>query len=132
MDALLEAMGAFDNKQVEVRPSLESLQFFSYKNIVKNLKHSHSLMEEDESWDHKDILRVSQEELKQFIKFHMGKNYLERENHGWDLVIGATDLATYVYIDRIIPEVMQYLEKEHHVHDMMKRYRWREEEPANV
>ncbi|GFY11861.1 hypothetical protein TNCV_4973611 [Trichonephila clavipes] len=47
-----------DNRPVEIRPSLESLQFFSYQDIVKNLKHSHSLMEEDESWYHNDIVQV--------------------------------------------------------------------------
>ncbi|GFX92061.1 uncharacterized protein TNCV_471701 [Trichonephila clavipes] len=144
MDALPEAMGAlphffpspFDNIQVEIRPSLDSLQSFSYQDYVKNLKHSHSLLEEDENWDHSDIVRVPHDELEQFIKVHLVKDYLERENHGWYLVIGATDLATYMYLDRIIPEVMQYVGKEHHaetvVHDMMKRYRWREEDPANM
>ncbi|PRD19453.1 UNVERIFIED_CONTAM: hypothetical protein NCL1_57291 [Trichonephila clavipes] len=66
MDALPEAMGAlshffaspFDNRQVEIRSSLESLQSFSYHHIVKNLQHSHSLLEEDENWDHSDIVRV--------------------------------------------------------------------------
>ncbi|GFV95584.1 uncharacterized protein TNCV_4575851 [Trichonephila clavipes] len=87
----------FDNRQVEIRPSLESLQSFSYQNIVKNLKYSHSLLEEDENWDHSDIVRVPHDELEQFIKVHLVKDYLERENHGWDLVIGATDLATYMY-----------------------------------
>ncbi|GFS60339.1 hypothetical protein TNCV_2827861 [Trichonephila clavipes] len=53
-------------------------------------------MEEDESWDRNDIVRVPQEELEQFIKFHLLKDYLERENHGWDLVIAATDLAIYM------------------------------------
>ncbi|GFW00121.1 uncharacterized protein TNCV_3569081 [Trichonephila clavipes] len=144
MDALPEAMGAlphffaspFDNRQVEIRPSLDSLQSFSYQDIIKNLKHSHSLLEEDENWDHSDIVRVPHDELEQFIKVHLVKDYLERENHSWDLVIGATDLATYMYLDQIIPEVMQYVGKVHQsetvVHDMMKRYRWREEDPAHV
>ncbi|GFT36829.1 uncharacterized protein TNCV_174441 [Trichonephila clavipes] len=143
MDALPEAMGAlshffaspFDNRQVEIRPSLENLQSFSYQDIVKNLKHSHSLLE-DENWDHNDIVRVPHDELEQFITVHLVKDYLERENHGWDLVIGATDLATYMYLDRIIPEVMQYVGEEHQAetvaHDMIKRYRWREEDPANM
>ncbi|GFU24917.1 uncharacterized protein TNCV_339801 [Trichonephila clavipes] len=61
----------FDNTQVEIRCSLESMQSFSYQDIVKNLKHSHSLMEKDESWDHNDIVQVPQEELEQFIKFHL-------------------------------------------------------------
>ncbi|GFU74773.1 hypothetical protein TNCV_2431631 [Trichonephila clavipes] len=96
----------YDNSQVEILPSLESLQSFSYEDILKNLKHSHSFMEEDESWDHNDIVRVSQEELEQFIKFHLLKDYLERENHGWYLVIGSTDLATYMNLDRIIPKTI--------------------------
>ncbi|GFU49260.1 uncharacterized protein TNCV_2610201 [Trichonephila clavipes] len=125
----------FDNKQVEIRPSLDSLQAFSYQDIIKNLKHSHSLLEEDENWDHSDIVRVPHDELEHFIKAHLVKDYLERENHGWNLVIGAADLATYMYLNRIIPEVMQYVGKEHHaktvVHDMMKRYRWREEDPVH-
>ncbi|GFV49969.1 hypothetical protein TNCV_1392501 [Trichonephila clavipes] len=91
--------------------------------------------EEDENWDHNDIVRVPHDELEHFIKAHLVKDYLERENHGWDVVIGATDQATYMYLDRIIPEVMQYVGKEHHaetvVHDMMKRYRWREEDPVH-
>ncbi|GFW72663.1 hypothetical protein TNCV_3798911 [Trichonephila clavipes] len=86
----------FDNRQVDILPSLESLQSSSYQDIVKNWKHSRSLMEEGESWDHNDIVRVPHEELEQFIKVHLLKDYLERENHGWDLVIGATDLATFV------------------------------------
>ncbi|GFT38386.1 uncharacterized protein TNCV_3064401 [Trichonephila clavipes] len=93
----------YDNRQVEIRHSLESLQSFSYEDIVKNLKHSHSFMEEDKSWDRNDIVRVPQEELEQFIKFHLLKDYLKLENHGWDLVIGSTDLATYMYLYRIIP-----------------------------
>ncbi|GFW90544.1 hypothetical protein TNCV_565821 [Trichonephila clavipes] len=76
------------------------------------------------------------EELEQFIKVHLVKDYLERENHGWDLVIGATDLATYMYLDQIIPEVMQYVGGEHQaetaVHDMIKLYRSREEDSTNV
>ncbi|GFS58306.1 hypothetical protein TNCV_2474851 [Trichonephila clavipes] len=48
----------YDNRQVEIRPSLESLQSFSYEDILKNLKYSHFFMEEDESWDHNDIVRV--------------------------------------------------------------------------
>ncbi|GFX40543.1 uncharacterized protein TNCV_2373271 [Trichonephila clavipes] len=123
----------FDNRQVEIRPSLESLQSFSYQDIVKNLKHSHSLLEEDEKWDH--IVRVPQEELEHFIKVHLVKDYLKRENHGWDVVIGASDMATYMYLEPIIPEVMQYVGEEHQaervVHDMMKCYRWRRQTPPS-
>ncbi|GFW24892.1 hypothetical protein TNCV_3846261 [Trichonephila clavipes] len=56
-------------------------------------------MEEDESLDRNDIVRVLQEELKQIIQFHLVRDYLERENQGWDLVIGATNLATCMYLD---------------------------------
>ncbi|GFV08710.1 hypothetical protein TNCV_4055941 [Trichonephila clavipes] len=52
------------------------------------------------------------DELEQFIKVHLVKDNLERENLGWDLVIGATDMATYMYLDGIIPEVMQYVGEE--------------------
>ncbi|GFV62643.1 uncharacterized protein TNCV_2528681 [Trichonephila clavipes] len=124
----------FDNRQVEIRPSLESLQSFSYQDIVKNLKHSHSFMKMDENWDH--IVQVPQKELEEFITVHLLKGYLERENHGWDLVIGASDTATYMYLEPIIPEVMQYVGEEHQaemvVHDMIKRYRWREADTTNV
>ncbi|GFX70880.1 hypothetical protein TNCV_1688631 [Trichonephila clavipes] len=117
----------FDNRQVEIRPSLESLQSFYYQDIVKNLKSSHSFMKMDENWDHNDIVQVPQKELEEFIKVHLLKSYLERENHGWDLVIGASDMATYMYLDPIISEVMQYVGEEHQaetvVHDMIKRYR---------
>ncbi|GFU11641.1 hypothetical protein TNCV_5024761 [Trichonephila clavipes] len=69
-------LNPFDNRQVEIRPSLESLQSFSYQDIgKKNLKHSHSLMEEDESLDRNDIVRVLQEELKQIIQFHLVRDY---------------------------------------------------------
>ncbi|GFV82896.1 hypothetical protein TNCV_1179111 [Trichonephila clavipes] len=47
----------YDNRQAEIRTSLESLQSFSYEDILKNLKHSHSFMEEDESCDRNDIVR---------------------------------------------------------------------------
>ncbi|GFV98905.1 hypothetical protein TNCV_200501 [Trichonephila clavipes] len=124
----------FDNRQVEIRPSLESLQSFSYQDIVKNLKHSHSFMKIDENWDH--IVQVPQKGLEEFIKVHLLKGYLERENHRWDLVIGASDMATYMYLEPIIPEVMQYVREEHQaktvVQDMIKRYRWRKADTTNV
>ncbi|GFX07970.1 uncharacterized protein TNCV_1236511 [Trichonephila clavipes] len=69
----------FDNRQVKIFPNLDSLQSFSYQDIVKNLKHSHSLLEEDENWDHSDIVRVPHDELEQFIKVHLVKDYLERK-----------------------------------------------------
>ncbi|GFT41592.1 hypothetical protein TNCV_944491 [Trichonephila clavipes] len=124
----------FDNRQVEIRPSLESLQSFSYQDIVKNLKHSHSFMKMDENWDH--IVQVPQKELEEFIKVYLLKSYLERENHGWDLVIGASDMATYMYLEPFILEVMQYVGEEHQaetvVNYMIKRYRWREADTTNV
>ncbi|GFT76342.1 hypothetical protein TNCV_564921 [Trichonephila clavipes] len=98
----------FDNKQVEIH---------------------------NDGWDRSDIVRVAQEELQHFLKHHLLKEYLERDNHGWTLVIGATDFPTYMYLDHIIPEVMHYIGKEHQadvmVHEMMKRYRWREEDAAH-
>ncbi|GFW10118.1 hypothetical protein TNCV_2569021 [Trichonephila clavipes] len=79
---------------------------------------------------------MPQKELEEFIMVHMLKGYLERENHGWDLVIGASDMATYMYLEPIIPEVMQYVGEEHQaemvVHDMIKRYRWRKADTTNV
>ncbi|GFX65835.1 hypothetical protein TNCV_2043681 [Trichonephila clavipes] len=63
-------------------------------------------MEEEEIWNHNDIVRLPQEEFEQFIKFHLLKDYLERENHGLDLVIGSTDLATYMYLDRLNPKAL--------------------------
>ncbi|GFS60349.1 hypothetical protein TNCV_2827941 [Trichonephila clavipes] len=84
---------------------LVSIEWMRYQRqwVPYRICNSHSFMEEDESWDRNDIVRVPQEELEQFIKFHLLKDYLERENHGWDLVIAATDLAIYMYLDRIIP-----------------------------
>ncbi|GFW21707.1 hypothetical protein TNCV_252191 [Trichonephila clavipes] len=100
----------FDNKQVEIRPTLESLHSFTYQDIVKNLKYYPSFLEDNDE-------------------------YLERDNHGWTLMIGATDFATYMYLDHIIPEVMHYIGNEHQadvmVHEMMKHYRWREEDAAH-
>ncbi|GFX70887.1 hypothetical protein TNCV_1688701 [Trichonephila clavipes] len=103
----------FDNKQVEIRPTLESLHSFTYQDIVKNLKYYPSLLEDSDGWDRSDIVRVAQEELQHFLKYHLLKEYLERDNHGWTLVIGATDFPTYMYLDHIIPEVMHYIGKEH-------------------
>ncbi|GFX23058.1 hypothetical protein TNCV_360721 [Trichonephila clavipes] len=117
----------FDNKQVEIRPTLESLHSFTYQDIVKNLKYYPSFLEDNDGWDRSDIVRVAQEELQHFLKYHLLKEYLERDNHGWTLVIGATDFPTYMYLDHIIPDVMvmHYIGKEHQadvmVHEMMKR-----------
>ncbi|GFS95438.1 hypothetical protein TNCV_409991 [Trichonephila clavipes] len=90
----------------------------------------------DENWDHNDIVQVPPKKLEEFIKVHLLKGYLERKNHGWDLVIGASDMATNMYLELIIPEVMQYVGEEHQaetvVHDMIKRYRWREADTTNV
>ncbi|GFS47548.1 hypothetical protein TNCV_4219931 [Trichonephila clavipes] len=125
----------FDNKQVEIRPTLESLHSFTYQDIVKNLKYYPSFLEDNDGWDRSDIVRVAQEELQHFLKHHLLKEYLERDNHGWTLMIGATDFPTYMYLNHIIPEVMHYIGKEHQadvmVHEMMKRYRWREEDAAH-
>ncbi|GFU12346.1 hypothetical protein TNCV_723261 [Trichonephila clavipes] len=81
--------------------------------------------EYNDGWDHSDIVRVAQEALQHFLKYHLLKEYLERDNHGWTLVIRATDFPTYMYLDHIIPEVMHYIGKEHQadvmVHEMMKR-----------
>ncbi|GFU12501.1 transposable element Tc1 transposase [Trichonephila clavipes] len=60
--------------------------------------------ENNDGWDHSDIVRVAQEELQHFLKYNLLKEYLERDNHGWTLVIGATDFPTYMYLDHIIPE----------------------------
>ncbi|GFY46775.1 hypothetical protein TNIN_297361 [Trichonephila inaurata madagascariensis] len=122
---------SFDNKQVEIHPTLESLQWFTYQDIVKNLKHSSSLFEDNDGWDRSDIVRVAQEELQHFLKCYLLKEYLERDNHGWALVIGATDLPTYMHLDHIIPEVMHYIGKEHQadvmVLEIMKRFNWEEQ-----
>ncbi|GFV24423.1 hypothetical protein TNCV_5024481 [Trichonephila clavipes] len=93
-------------------------------------------MKKEENWDHNGIVQVPQKELEEFIKVHLLKGYLELENHGWDLVIRASDMATYMYLERIIPEVMQYVGEEHQaetvVHDVIKGYRWREADTTNV
>ncbi|GFW26064.1 hypothetical protein TNCV_3317341 [Trichonephila clavipes] len=71
----------FDNKQVEIRPTLESLHSLTYQNIVKNLKYYPSFLEDNDRWDHNDIVRVAQEELQHFLKYHLLKEHLERDYH---------------------------------------------------
>ncbi|GFW29813.1 hypothetical protein TNCV_3936801 [Trichonephila clavipes] len=101
----------YDNSQVAIRPSLDSLQSFTYQDVVQNLKCTDSLYNEDDDWKRNDIIRVPVLEFEDFLNFNLLKDYLQKDDQGWDLMIGATDRATYMYLDRFLPNVVQYVER---------------------
>ncbi|GFS47229.1 hypothetical protein TNCV_2053761 [Trichonephila clavipes] len=101
----------FDNRQVEIRPSLESLQSFSYQDIVKNLKHSHSFMKMDEHWYH--ILQVPQKELEEFIKVHLLKGYV--------VFMKVHLVPTYHYMFKCLGKRKRFT---HHIHKKIMIQVW--------
>ncbi|GFY76454.1 hypothetical protein TNIN_434581 [Trichonephila inaurata madagascariensis] len=97
----------YDNRRVEIRPSLDSLQSFTYHDVVQNLKSIEPLYE-DNDWNGNDTIRVPVLDFEDFLKFHLVKDYLQKEDRGWDFVIGAMDQATYMYLDQVLPNVVHY------------------------
>ncbi|GFU51559.1 hypothetical protein TNCV_81931 [Trichonephila clavipes] len=67
----------YDNSQVEIRPSLDSLQSFKYQDVVQNLKCIDSLYNEDDDWK-RNAIRVPVLEFEDFLKFNLLKDHLKR------------------------------------------------------
>ncbi|GFR17957.1 hypothetical protein TNCT_543781 [Trichonephila clavata] len=94
-------------KTVDIRPDLGSLRYFTYQDVQVNLKYVPSLFRQ-EDWISPNVVRVPVEE---FLKSRLVKEHLPFNENLWDLTIGTKDLATYMYLDRFIPDVLSYIGK---------------------
>ncbi|GFT95106.1 hypothetical protein NPIL_166641 [Nephila pilipes] len=85
-----------------------------------------------------EIVWVPENEYEAYFAGPFCKEYLEKqEEQGWEVVIGATDLATFMYLDRLLPRVVEYVGPETQraetvFHEMAQHYRRREDHEVHV
>ncbi|GFS31559.1 uncharacterized protein NPIL_30921 [Nephila pilipes] len=134
----LVMVNTYSGEQLEVRPQPESLQCFSFRDVVRNLKWSPYSFNEEDGYGRSEIVWVPENEFEAYLAGPFCKEYLEKqEEQGWEVVIGATDLATFMYLDRLLPRVVEYVGPETQraetvVHEVAQHYRWREDHEVHV
>ncbi|GFY54955.1 hypothetical protein TNIN_259331 [Trichonephila inaurata madagascariensis] len=104
----------YTRREVKVRPSLNSLQYFTHQDIEKNLKHSPSIMVPADEAFSENTVWVPQDDMETFLMCGLLKNYLKLDGLK-NIVIGALDAATYIYLHKRIPDLMQYVGKDYNV-----------------
>ncbi|GBN49634.1 hypothetical protein AVEN_160527-1 [Araneus ventricosus] len=92
-----------------VSPTPESLNKFSFNDVLKNLNVNplDGFPKEDE--DDQKIYQAPLEDLKNYLADESYESVLKNAENGWDVTIGTYDFPTFMYFESILSDKVVYL-----------------------
>lgn len=90
-----------------VLPTEESLNEFTYADVLKNLNTFPLKVFQEHRVEGKEF-RVPINEINKYLSGFFYEKVL-KEQDGWDVLIGTDDMATFIYLEPLLPEKVFFM-----------------------